>query len=265
MSTQEFDTLAQGYQAYRPGYPGPLVEAVIAFALAGRSATWPGVPTAVDVGSGTGISTRQLHEASAGALRWIGVEPGRSMREQALATTPMEMGISFVAGTAEALPFVPDSVVLVTAAQAIQWFDRPRFYAEVARVLRSGGALAVMQNNREWRRSPFLDAYETFLETHGDRYTRHYRNLPVEEELRALPGCDDFKRCVWHWTMHMSPEDFVGLCSSSTKGAAVIERLGAEATRAELLALAARHHPGAQQVPIEYVAELFITRRQRSE
>jgi SAM-dependent methyltransferase len=35
------------------------------------------------------------------------------------------------------------SVDLVTVAQAVHWFDRPKFYAEAKRVLRPGGVVAV--------------------------------------------------------------------------------------------------------------------------
>lgn len=261
MSAREFDSLAQGYQAFRPDYPLALVETAVRFALAGRTQDWPAVPDAIDVGSGTGISTRRLHDAAPGALRWTGIEPSEGMRDEAIEATPAALGITYIDGTAEALPFASASVALIAAAQAIQWFDRPRFYAEAARLLLPGGGLAVIQNNRDWQHSAFLDDYETFLETHGDRYTRHYRDLPLEDELQALVGFGDYQRHESRWTRPMSPGEFVGLCGSSTKGAAVIKRLGADAARAELLALAARHHPGIEQIPIDYVAELFLTRK----
>ncbi len=45
---------------------------------------------------------------------------------------------------AETAPLLGESSVdLVTAAQAVHWFDRPKFYAEVKRVLRPGGVVAL--------------------------------------------------------------------------------------------------------------------------
>ena len=50
----------------------------------------------------------------------------------------------FRVGQSEVLPFEDNSVDLVTCCQAIHWFDIPKFYQEVNRVLRSkGGVLAV--------------------------------------------------------------------------------------------------------------------------
>jgi len=61
---------------------------------------------------------------------------------------------------AEALPFKRSSVDVVFVAQALHWFDRPKFYTETARVLRPGGTPGLIENNRNWRDSPFLDGYE---------------------------------------------------------------------------------------------------------
>ena len=44
---------------------------------------------------------------------------------------------------AEDAPLADDSVDLVTVAQALHWFDRPRFYDEVRRVARGRSVLAV--------------------------------------------------------------------------------------------------------------------------
>ena len=50
----------------------------------------------------------------------------------------------FRVGQSEVLPFEDNSVDLVTCCQAIHWFDIPKFYQDVNRVLRpKGGVLAV--------------------------------------------------------------------------------------------------------------------------
>ncbi|MHB0982643.1 MAG: class I SAM-dependent methyltransferase [Thiobacillus sp.] len=51
--------------------------------------------------------------------------------------------IDYRVAPAEASGLADHSVDLVTVAQAAHWFDLPRFYAEAARVLKPGGAIAV--------------------------------------------------------------------------------------------------------------------------
>src|SRR4051794_33099588 len=73
-ATERFTGLAQLYAKSRPGYP----DAAIDF-LMDRCGLRPG-SVAVDVGCGTGISTRLFAQRG---LRVIGVEPNADMRRQA--------------------------------------------------------------------------------------------------------------------------------------------------------------------------------------
>src|SRR5262249_21789515 len=125
-----------------------------------------------DVGCGTGIFTRLLAAELPGAFSVTGVEPGADMRATAAARAGDSARLRFIAGKAEALPIEPKSAVLVTAATAAHWFDRPRFYAEVARVLAPSGALAIVQNERRWWDSPGLADYESLLESLVPNYRR---------------------------------------------------------------------------------------------
>lgn len=246
---QAFNEITGAYSSARPGYPEALWDAL-------RAALAPlAVPhLAADVGSGTGISTRQL----ATALEdWqvIGIEPGDDMFQQALRDSEGS-GIDFRQGDAEALPLDASAVGLVLAAQAVQWFDRPAFYREARRVLALGGLLGIIQNNRAWERSPFLDAYETFLEAHSPAYSRHYRSFDVAQELTDA----GFGGVVVHranWMRTSSHALFLEMSRSSTKMKAAVSAIGEREAVSLVEGLLEQHHPGGE-LDVPYTSELYL-------
>jgi SAM-dependent methyltransferase len=120
---------AEDYERGRSGYPQEAVDWLDL--RAGR--------TVVDLAAGTGKFTRLLVPTGA---RVIAVEPVAEMR--ALIRGPVEV----LDGTAEAMPLQDSSVDVVTVAQAFHWFDPEPALAEIRRVLRPGGTLALVWNRR---------------------------------------------------------------------------------------------------------------------
>ena len=51
--------------------------------------------------------------------------------------------VTYALAPAEALPLPDACLDVLTVAQGIHWFDRPRFYAEARRTLKPGGILGV--------------------------------------------------------------------------------------------------------------------------
>ncbi|KPC81947.1 MULTISPECIES: class I SAM-dependent methyltransferase [Streptomyces] len=130
-----FDSAAALYAAARPGYPTALLDAVEE--LAGRPLSGS---RAVDVGAGTGIATRLLHERGA---RVTAVEPGPGMAGELHRTLP---SVPVVRGDGNRLPLAAASADLITYAQSWHWTDPDRALPEALRVLRPGGALALWWN-----------------------------------------------------------------------------------------------------------------------
>jgi ubiquinone/menaquinone biosynthesis C-methylase UbiE len=94
--TQEarrYDRLAGQDSQYRPRYPDRLISH-----LAAIIAKTPGSDLVVDVGSGTGIFTRQLRAALPDEIRIVGIEPSPSMRAQAVAETADDTRLAFSRG-----------------------------------------------------------------------------------------------------------------------------------------------------------------------
>lgn len=68
------------------------------------------------------------------------------MLSAAAAATPADAypNITYLAGTGESLPFVADAEAdMVTGAQCAHWFSYAPFWAEMARVVRPGGTVAL--------------------------------------------------------------------------------------------------------------------------
>ncbi|MGC2476276.1 MAG: class I SAM-dependent methyltransferase [Candidatus Sulfotelmatobacter sp.] len=175
-ATSRFSDRVDNYVRYRPGYP-PEAVAVLKSecGLTAKHAI-------ADVASGTGIWTRLLLE---NGNTVFGVEPNVDMRqagERLLADFPK---FTSLAGSAEATTLPDASVDFVTSAQAAHWFDRQGTRRESVRILKPGGWLALLWNEREIDTTPFLRDYEKLLLAFGTDYeeVRHERTTDAVNEF----------------------------------------------------------------------------------
>ena len=134
-----FDSNAAAYERARPSYPAEAVAFVV-----GHGAVGPG-RRVLDLAAGTGKLTRLLVPTGAAV---VAVEPVAGMRDQ-LTGVVGSAGVEVLDGTAESIPLPPASVDAVTVAQAFHWFEPAAALAEIARVLRPGGALFLVWNTRD--------------------------------------------------------------------------------------------------------------------
>ena len=93
-------------------------------------------PTVVDLGSGTGLSSRGPHGGPASV---IGIEPSEDMRRKAEAQTDaLRTSTTATGGRTRTGLARRVSAALVLASQALHWMEPSSTLAEVARVLRPG-------------------------------------------------------------------------------------------------------------------------------
>ncbi|MGB6189537.1 MAG: class I SAM-dependent methyltransferase [Aeromonas molluscorum] len=167
-STQRFSARVEAYVKYRPGYPAAMLDFLTQCLGMGQDAV------VADVGAGTGILTAELAPR---VNRVWALEPNADMRAAAEALLAGVSNICWQAGSAEATGLADASLDLVAVAQAFHWFDRAAFKAECRRVLKPGGRVALIWNDR-LTDTPFLKAYEAGLLAYSSDYEEvNYRNL----------------------------------------------------------------------------------------
>jgi ubiquinone/menaquinone biosynthesis C-methylase UbiE len=159
-----YDEIAELYERARPGWPGAAVD------LAARELELDRTATVLDLGAGTGKLTRVLVERFA---RVLAVEPLRGMRNVLESVVPKAEAL---AGEAERIPLPDASVDAVFSADAFHWFDGELALAEIARVLRPHGGLAILWNATERPTEPSIAAAGELVNKRGsperqvDRY-----------------------------------------------------------------------------------------------
>jgi SAM-dependent methyltransferase len=176
-----FSTHSAGYAAYRPTYPGTLVEY-----LAGLCAH-PGV--ALDVGCGTGQLSVLLAERFEHV---IATDASAQQIEKAAAHAKVE----YRAAPAENSGLPEHSVDLITVAQAAHWFDLQAFYAEARRIGKPGAVLALITYG-VIQADPEIDPviqhfYKDVVGPYWPPERRHveegYRSLPFPFDELAAPA-----------------------------------------------------------------------------
>jgi SAM-dependent methyltransferase len=173
---QRFSDRVDDYVRYRPGYPPGVADLLVA-----RCGLGPGRAVA-DVGSGTGIFSRLLLGTGA---RVYAVEPNAPMRAAAETALGDDPRFHSVPGSAEATTLPAASADLATAAQAFHWFDPAKTRAELARIVKPGGFVALVWNQR--RASPFNDDYERMLAEFAPEYANvNEKDRAAEPKIRAF-------------------------------------------------------------------------------
>jgi SAM-dependent methyltransferase len=242
--TRRFSNRAEDYARYRPTYPAAAISAL----LDGLGP--PASLVAVDVGAGTGISARLLADRG---VRVVAVEPNLAMRQAAVP----HPGVTFVEGSAEAIPVEAGSADLVLAAQAFHWFRADEAVRDMARVLPPGGRLALLWNRRSTV-DPLTAGYRDAMYAIGVKPALEGMDADIDAIDRSgLFGPRTVQRFGHEQLFDL--EGFVGRARS----ASYVPTSGPEADRlvALLHALHARHARADGTIRLVYETEVTIATR----
>lgn len=213
-NAQLFSLVARAYANFRPGYP-PELFAWLARISPARDAVW-------DCGCGSG-------QASVALAEHFDVVQATDVAPEQIAAARPHPRVQYSVAPADRSGLAENSVDLVTAAQALHWFDVEGFYAEAVRVARRGAALVVWT----YPRPQFADAeldhrfqvfYSDVVGPYWPPERRHvetgYRTLPFPFEEMAAP---DFGLEL-QWNL----EQVAGYVSSWSASSRYAEALGVD-------------------------------------
>jgi SAM-dependent methyltransferase len=231
---RSFGGVAEAYDRGRPTYPR-------------EAAVWltSDRPLAVlELGAGTGKLTQQLvalgHDVHA-------TDPDPKMLALLQNQLP-EVRTS--QATAEEIPAGDSSYDVVVSAQAFHWFDHAVALPEIARVLRPGGRLSLVWNQRD-ERIPWVKRLGRLIGTQDQL------NDPVDlldrSGLFGETERESFR--FWQVVDQHSIRDLV----RSRSNVAVLSPAAQEAKLAEVLALYEEYGRGRDGMQLPYTATCFRT------
>ncbi|MEO8610481.1 MAG: class I SAM-dependent methyltransferase [Chloroflexota bacterium] len=213
-NVERFAGFAELYDVYRPALPPVIIDILTQYAAVIRP------HCVVDLGSGTGLSTRLWAEHADSV---IGIEPGEHMRHVAEARSSAFANICYQSGWSSATGLPDTCADIVTAVQSLHWMEPTATLAEVARVLRQGGIFAVIDPDYppviSWE-AELLD--QNFMIQVGKRltdggYDRDIKRWPRGEHLERMQQSGHFRYTKSFALHHVEPGDadrMVGLALS---------------------------------------------------
>jgi ubiquinone/menaquinone biosynthesis C-methylase UbiE len=181
-SKERFSNRVDDYVRYRPSYPPAILDVLR------QDCGLKQDSIIADVGSGTGILTKVF--LNNGNLVY-GVEPNAAMREAAEAFLKQYPQSRSVNGSAEATTLSHSSADFVVAGQAFHWFDVHASRVEFLRILKPGGWVVVVANERV-PDSPLQREYEALLRKYGTDYDKVAATYPKYRHMKEFFGSIPF-------------------------------------------------------------------------
>ncbi|MBD2806910.1 class I SAM-dependent methyltransferase [Xenorhabdus sp. ZM] len=158
----------------------------------------------LDIGSGTGILTRQL---AAIGIPMIGIEPDIQMLSKARERTNL-LNVEYCHGSAEQLEMASCSIAALVCGQSFHWFEPNKTISEFRRVLATNNPVFLIWNIRDPDYDKFHCSYEQLLKTYFKRYSEALQIDNILESRIHQFFNGNFKECTFNNSQKL---DMIGL------------------------------------------------------
>ena len=243
-----FDDVGELYERLRPGYPEQAFDDLVALSgIARRGAV-------LEIGCGTGKATVELARRG---LSLTGLEPGRNLARITRGKLAGFPDARVVGSTFEAWPPGRDRFGLVVAASSFHFVDPDVGLAKVARVLRAGGAFALLSNLPQPGESPTDRRIQRAYARHAPALARRDEEVAWEDRIDESGLFDTVVMCRYRWERDYSAADYVGLMETQSNHRVLPARRRAVLLRAIGAAITA----GGGTLRVRYVTRLRLAKR----
>lgn len=203
----DFTGLAKDYSLNRPDYSQSVLNAILGLLPKPHREI-----DFVDVGAGTGIWTRMVHDK--GVKSATAVEPNADMRGMG-ASDSANTAIKWLPGSGENTKLPSSCCDWLSMASSFHWVDFARATQEFHRMLRPGGYFTALWNPRLIELNPLLVEIEAHLDTLRPNIKRVSSGRSgitetLTEQLNDSPYFEDVVYIEGRHTIEMSPERYLG-------------------------------------------------------
>ncbi len=199
-TTHRFADRVDNYVKYRPHYPREMFDFLLSQHIINENSI------VADIGSGTGISSKPFLKLN---LEVFAVEPNKEMREAAEKLLGDHKNFHSVNASAENTTLKDHSIDVIVVGQAFHWFEKEKTKQEFKRILKPGGHVVLLWNDRRTDSTEFLRSYEDFLQLCGTDYKEvNHKNTQDKNIFDAFFGENNYTE---KWFDNFQEVDFAGL------------------------------------------------------